>query len=1213
MTEQIDNVLPFDRGSREDEEARRRIETSLGESLLVEAAAGTGKTTVLVARVVAMLRAGEAKVESLVAVTFTRKAAGELKLRLRQELDRARTQARDRLEGVETSGDEDEMISCREELENLEAAIARLEEARIGTIHSFCADILRERPVEAGIDPGFEEVADGEAPQLYQQAFDRFIQERLEDLSPALRRALSRLALDNPFAFGGALERLAGAGWNLVEWRDFPAPWRVAEFDREWGIDEVVKKVQKLAGLLAQGSSRDELVRALEPVALLATWIERAEELRSHSNGEAAQPGERDYDELEARLIRLKRDLNAYWRKKSGRGSFAEGVPREQVVAERDSLREVLDKFEAAANANLVALLQAELRTAAADYEELKRRVGKLDFTDLLIETRNLLRSNREVREHLQQRFTHLFVDEFQDTDPLQSEILMLLASDDPDQSDWTRVRPVGGKLFLVGDPKQSIYRFRRADVRLYEEIKEQLGKAGVEVLYLSRSFRAVPSLQRMINAAFEPVMDGDREAGNPEYVALRKGEREDVEGQPSVVVLPVPRPWSDRSITNKEIEASWPDAAAAYVAWLLQDSGWTVQDPESGERVPIRPRHICLLFRRFLSWGNDVTRPYISALERHGVAHLLIGSRTFHQREEVESLRAALIAIEWPDDELAMWSTLRGSLFSFDDETLWLYRHEVGTLHPFRRDEGDVAEIPEALRPVREALDLLADLHHRRNRRAIVQTLHQLLDRTRAHAGFALRPAGHQVLANVERVLDLARGYELGGGRSFRGFVEQLNAESERPGTSESSMTEDDAEGVRLMTVHNAKGLEFPVVLLADMTCNLASKNPQRTLDPKRELCAQTLLGWVPIELHEQRDVELERDRAEGLRIAYVAATRARDLLVIPAVGEEPRKGWLEPLNDAIFPSFAETRRRSDEAPGCPPFGESSVLWRPSHKDGQVESSVRPGLHRFPQTTVDGKKVRGGAQEYAVVWWDPATLPAQPDDNFGLRQEEILAEDDGGEVARQGMEQYERWRELRQEVLEEGAMPRFTVQAVTDLEEAPPEVAASPVRIETTGVERSGDRPSGARFGTLVHTLLRDVEWGVEREEVAAMAQLQGRLLEATDDEVAAATDSVVAALGHPLLVRAAEMGDEGALRELPFALELEGGWIIEGSMDLVLDPTRAGSTPEADDELVVIDFKTDADLEERREHYERQLAWYLFALERMTGRSARGVLMTV
>ena len=322
-------------------------------------------------------------------------------------------------------------------------------------------------------------------------------------------------------------------------------------------------------------------------------------------------------------------------------------------------------------------------------------------------------------------------------------------------------------------------------------------------------------------------------------------------------------------------------------------------------------------LFRRFLSWNKDTTRDYVRGLEARGVPHVLIGARSFHRREEVETLRAALTAIEWPDDELAVFATLKGSLFAVPDSLLLRFRMTSGSLHPFRPLADD---LDEEFAPIRDALGHLARLHRCRNWVPIVQTLSELLELTRAHAGFALRPAGDQVLANVQRIHDLARSYELNGGISFRGFVDRLNREAEKSHSSEAPVPEEGVEGVRLMTVHAAKGLEYPVVIAADLTARLATENPDRFVDPERRLCAMRLLQCAPYELFEHDALERKRDEAEGVRIAYVAATRARDLLVVPAVGDERYAGWLAPLHKAVYPHDKDIRDGA-AAPGCPAF----------------------------------------------------------------------------------------------------------------------------------------------------------------------------------------------------------------------------------------------------------------------------------------------------
>jgi ATP-dependent exoDNAse (exonuclease V) beta subunit len=1152
-----------------DAPARDRIRTSLDESLLVEAAAGTGKTTELVRRIVAVIADGRMSPErggkgmsGLVAVTFTRKAAGELELRLRQELEDARQCA---IAGGDAAA-----------RQNVEEAIRHLEEAHIGTIHSFCAELLRERPVEARIDPAFEFVSEEEGPRLFAQAFNGWIQETLQEMPEGVRRALVRLASKPPFGGLAPLDRLMKAGLDLAEWRDFRAPWRRPQVDLHAHIDSLVESVEDLADLARRcRDPRDGLRVAIDPAEVLAGWVERVE---------AVAP--RDYDELEARLVDLAPALRRRWLK--GRGKFADGISRAEVIEKRDALLQRLEQFRDLADADLAGLLRQELQGLLDRYDEIKRRHGQLDFVDLMVRTRELLRRDREVRRFFQERFTHIFVDEFQDTDPLQTEILLLLAADDAGEVDWRRARPVPGKLFLVGDPKQSIYRFRRADVVLYQEVKRGLEQRGVGSVQLEQSFRATLPIQAAINQAFAAQMVEDGERGQPGYIHLLPARRHDAQ-QPAVVVLPVSHPYGIYQVSRMQIDESLPRDLVAFVDWLLRSSGWTVEDVWSGERRAIVPDDVCVLFRRYLSWNRDVTRPYTRGLEARGIPHVLVGARTFHQREEVETLRAALTAVEWPDDPLAVFATLRGSLFSIDDEMLLrFHRGRKFRLHPFSTGkELATADEREYFAPMWSALELLADLHRRRNRRPVVETLQELLEATRAWAALALRPAGNQVLLNAQRVCDLARSYELGGGISFRGFVERLNEEAAQPSSTQAPVVEEGAAGVRLMTVHAAKGLEFPVVILADMTATLARNDPDKHVDAERGLAALRLLGCAPEDLVDNADLEHERDEAEGVRIAYVAATRARDLLVVPAVGDAPLDGWLKPLDRAIFPERKD-RRASLPAPGCPPFGDSSVIPRAQDRPDLPVTSVRPGLHRL------------GAPGHEVVWWDPLVLGPPAVENFGLRQQEVLAEQAGADEA--GRSRYEEWRRRRAETLEAGKRKTREVVVVTELEEGP--YGAQP-RITFATTERAPGRPSGVRFGTLVHTLLRDTALDAATAEIARLAQLHATILGAPAEESVAAVLAVERALRHSVFERARAAAARGAaFREPPFVVALDDGRLLEGTIDLAF---------EENGRWIVVDFKTDADVGSRRERYEIQLAWYLFALERVKGGLVEGVLLAV
>jgi ATP-dependent exoDNAse (exonuclease V) beta subunit len=1123
-----------------DAEARRAIREDLDATLVVEAAAGTGKTTEMIARIIAVIASGVTVLERLVAVTFTEKAAGEMKLRLRTELERAREAAtglpRERLEG----------------------ALAALEVARIGSIHSFCADLLRERPIEARVDPLFEVAAEDETERLYDQAFETWFQRTLANPPEGVRRILRRRE---------PTEQLRKAGFSLVDRRDFDGAWRRDPFERDAAIDHTVNELATLAAYLPLADKPTTYPALL--FAKLQHWLDelaRREQVRA-----------RDHDGLEAELAELFRWYE--WKPKGYGAVYGGSLTKGDVIARRDAVRAELEQFLQLANADLAACLHAELVPLVAEYEGIKSRTGRLDFLDLLANTRDLLRDDAQVRREMQARYTHFFIDEFQDTDPLQVEIVLLLCANDPAIADAAQVVVQPGKLFVVGDPKQAIYRFRRADIALYESVKERLVRDGATLLHLTTSFRAVPSIQTAINAAFAPIMTGD---GQAHYVPLAR-HRDDAPGQPAIVALPVPKPYGKRDIANTAIEESYPDAVAAFIDFLIRRSGWTVQD-RAGVRVAIDSQHVCLMFRRFQTFGRDLTRPYVRALEARGLAHVLVGGRSFHDREEIEAARNALRAIEWPDDEFSVYATLRGPLFSFHDEDLVAFRHTHQRVDPIRWIE---TEPPAEHADIAAALRILGELHRKRNRRAIADTITRLLAATRAHAAIAIWPAGEQALANLFRVIDLARRFESVGATSFRAFIARLDRDAERGRQPDAPVVEEGTEGVRIMTVHKAKGLEFPVVILCDPTAPLEPSEPSHHVVPERRLWLERLAGCVPSELREHADEVIRRDREEEQRLAYVAVTRARDLVVVPVVGDDERSGWLESLAPVIYPSPA-TKRAPAQAPSCPPFGDDSVVER-HHPDRLPHDSVAPGLH-VP---------RAGA--HTVVWWDPHVLDLGADAVGGLRQSQILEADASNELAHASIEAHARWQERRARTLIDAATPSLKTISVTDASRtAPP--GGMPVAIEHTRIDRV-NRPNSRRFGSLVHAVLAAIELrAADAAHVRAVTINQARLLGGSTAEIEAAITAVRAAVAHPLMQRA--VAASALRREIPIVLDTRDV-MLEGIIDLAFCDGTA---------WVVVDYKTDPELApEIRAPYEAQVRSYATAITAATGLPCAAALFLV
>ena len=678
-----------------------------------------------------------------------------------------------------------------------------------------------------------------------------------------------------------------------------------------------------------------------------------------------------------------------------------------------------------------------------------------------------------------------------------------------------------------------------------------------------------------------------------------------------------------------------------------------------------MQARDFCILFRRFLSFGEDVTQPYARALEARGVPHVLVGGKTFHNREEIETLRAALSAIEWPDDELSVFATLRGALFAIGDEELLEWKQRVAA-----------PCIPSG--PEQATSDRRSSPAHRRRAGgpAAAASPPQLpaggrngpasCSRRRARtSAWSCAAAASRRWPTCSTSPSWRASTEAAGGLSFRGFVDELRVAAEDAQAAEAPILEEASDGVRMMTVHKAKGLEFPIVILADVTCKLARADAGRWLDPEHNLCALKIGGWSPIDLILHDAEESARDKAESQRLTYVAATRAKDVLVVPAIGDGPYDGgWLDPIMPAIYPPDAQ-RRSPEPARGVPLFkSKDTVLVRP---DGDPASSrtVAPGTFVFspdlrPPTSdlsaSAAERLRRGLAEarqqhhageggpYAVTWWDPRSLRLGAESTFGLRRDDLIVKDGDMFAVEDRLADYEKWHAARSRTITAASQPTIRFMTATawaaeaarlGVDEAilsvpaeggnytgreaqvvpsdpavsaasPPGPVVSALRrndIQIVEIVGAENRPRGPRFGTLVHAVLATVALDASDEVIERTAATHGRLLsEVTPDEVRAAVTVVSAVLRHELIARA--RASASIKRETPVSWVQKDGMLIEGVLDLAFDEGE---------ETVVVDFKTDHELAAGETRYRAQLLQYVNAVSRATGRPASGVLFRV
>jgi ATP-dependent exoDNAse (exonuclease V) beta subunit len=333
-----------------------------------------------------------------------------------------------------------------------------------------------------------------------------------------------------------------------------------------------------------------------------------------------------------------------------------------------------------------------------------------------------------------------------------------------------------------------------------------------------------------------------------------------------------------------------------------------------------------------------------------------------------------------------------------------------------------------------------------------------------------------------------------------------------------------------------------------------------------------------------------LDRDAAESIRLTYVAATRARDLLVVPAIGDHRLAGWVDVLHPALYPP-PERQRQPTTAAGCPPFGADTLAIRPPRGPRALADAVAPGEHR-PE--------RG---EHPVVWWDPAALALDREGQVGLRQQEILKQDEAGGIGEASIQAHDRWQRRRGEMVTAGARPTLVACTVTEhTRAATPVPGATSVRIER--IELAAVRPHGRRFGILVHAVLAEVPLDAPAAALQRAAAVQGRYLGCTSEEVDAAATVVAEALRHPLLRRAAAAPE--CRRELPLTLRLDDSTVLDGVVDLAFADAPAGP-------WTVVDFKTDLGRAADPTAYQEQVRLYARAIAAATSRPADPVLLYV
>ncbi|MCC3302150.1 UvrD-helicase domain-containing protein [Arthrobacter sp. zg-Y895] len=846
-----------------DDDDRHLIGTALDTTVFVEAGAGSGKTHALVGRIAALVDGG-VDIGGIAAITFTEKAAGELRDRLRREL--AKTYG---LDEVRT--------------ERRNTALDRLDAAPIGTIHSFAARLISEYPIEAGVPPLIT-VVDELRSQI---AFER----RWEDAQQALfTDPEADTALRVLLAVGVTLDQLrkvaAALDGNWDRLRTHP-PQRqsVPVLD--------VGPLLRAAELVLERKTdcTDPADKLMNQFPKVESWRARLQEVRG--SGDLG------------RIIDVLKSLPAkgYSVGKQGNwGGDVKGVQQQflALVEERDAL--IAGQVSPAVNT--VSAVLADVLLAAA---KVRQRSGELEYHDLLVHARDLLVGETEAdapaRLPLHGRYTHLMLDEFQDTDPVQAEIAVRLAADTSCGTDgWEDLQVALGRLFMVGDPKQSIYRFRRADIATFLSARGRaVTDPGSEVATLQTNFRSGTALLDWINTVFGELIEGNGTV-QPEYADLVPDPARPVwndDDGPAVVVLGRDggTPGGNGKVSAADRNRQEAADVAAAVRLATGTGGvpaWQHQpgNKEAFARRPLELQDVCILL------PTRTALPYLEdALDAAGIEYRAEASSLVYATQEVTDLLLALRTLANTADQAALVLALRSALFACGDDDLFRWKQAGGAWNLY-------APAPEGQEdsPVWKALCYLATLHRELPLLSPAELIERISADRRVLEAATDTPRYRDVWRRIRFVIDQARAWSEathGGLRDY--LVWAASQQEENARVKEAMVPETDMQAVRIMTIHASKGLEFPMVVLAGAGSAPKASSAPALWDDAGNVFVRFLKG---IETHGYADadaVEKEFAEAERRRLLYVACTRAESHLVVSHYNgsSSSLSGLLEGVND--------------------------------------------------------------------------------------------------------------------------------------------------------------------------------------------------------------------------------------------------------------------------------------------------------------------------
>ncbi|MES2018711.1 MAG: UvrD-helicase domain-containing protein [Pseudomonadota bacterium] len=864
-----------------DDPARTTAIAALDRSLLVEAGAGSGKTAVMAGRV-AMLLAEGAAPRSIAAVTFTELAAGELLVRVRAFVDAlVAGQMPAELAVALPDG-----LSAHQR-QDLEQAARTIDQVTCSTIHGFCQRLILPYPVEANIDPGAGVMDRDNADQIFDALADQWLWAILDGGADSLLAQL--VAVD-------AARSLTLVRALLGQVRNQRAMTTLTPKALGPLLDDFARDSAALQAFVdTQDVKEAETARRASCFSQMAIEVRRSAALPGHARLAQLQACTAHTEMCTAdgsfRVFKTKGKWGAAAKEfglKAAQGEPLFDQAYERVQACQQSWAWL--KQEVAAD--VLVQLVAEMAPVLQDFQNYKRDAALLDFDDLIHSARMLLRDHDDVRRALGQRYAHVLVDEFQDTDPLQAEIFWRLCGDPcagAPVEDWTAYAIRPGALFLVGDPKQAIYRFRGADIAAYTAAREVFARRG-DVLSIATNFRSCAPILDFVNQRFAPCLGAEGQPGFTPLDAFHPAQA----GQVYVAALEVSAAGEDGKASAEQQRDAEAEAVADMCAQLIGSRILAIHKGAPGR--PCKACDIALL----APTGNDLWR-YEEALERRGIAVATQAGKGFYRRQEVQDLIALCRVLADSRDTIALGALLRGPLVGLTEEALLDIVLELP--RPAERPQQfgrlsvwtDPAHVSnEAARAVLTTLQALRRHMHGTSPHML---LSQAVDQFRVRPILLQRHAGRaeRALANVDKFLAMSQAWTSRGLAAFAAAMTQAWTDESRAPEGQPDAQED---AVTLYTMHSSKGLEWPIVVPINTMTRAMGANSMFCERSANRLCCAVLGTTLP-GYEDDHAAEAEELGRERVRLWYVAATRAQELLVLPRLDVAPAgSAWIALVN---------------------------------------------------------------------------------------------------------------------------------------------------------------------------------------------------------------------------------------------------------------------------------------------------------------------------